>query len=238
VNPQPKLTAAPRAKLDGADEMVAFAATGPGPRAKSVVVHQYQPLLGPFRARYLLYGVVAALAAMALQFVAIDRPARDEQAARVVSQAAPPSASAPINPQLFEKSPPPPVEGPAESIGQPRLDELLARARQQIEALALTSPPGDNALETLQGVLAAIPSQPDALQGIQDIASKYAILAAQADKRGERNLAKRYLDKGLRLVPDHPDLLAIEKRLALAPSAPIRADQLRMAPTRPAGTSK
>src|SRR6185312_17531111 len=128
VNPQPRFVAAPRAKLDSVDDTVAFAPTGYGPRAKPVAAQQYQPLLGPFRARYLLYGIVAGLAAMAVQFVAIDRPARDEQAARVVSQAAPPSASAPINPQLFEKSPPPAVEGPPVSIGQPRLDELLARA--------------------------------------------------------------------------------------------------------------
>jgi hypothetical protein len=175
---------------------------------------------------------------MALQFVAIDWPGRDEQPAKAVSQAAPPSASAPIDPQLFQRLPQPAIEGPPESLGQPRLDELLARARQQIEALALTSPPGDNALETLEGVLAAMPSQPDALQGIKDIAGKYAILAAQADKRGERDLAKRYLDKGLRLVPDHPDLLTVEKRLARASSAPMRTDQLGTAPTRPAGTNK
>jgi hypothetical protein len=128
VNPQSKLTAAPRVKLDGVDDTVTFAATGSGPRARSVVAHQCQPLLGPFRARYLLYGVVAGLAAMALQFVAIDWPGRDEQPAKAVSQAAPPSASAPIDPQLFQRLPQPAIEGPPESLGQPRLDELLARA--------------------------------------------------------------------------------------------------------------
>ena len=96
---------------------------------------------------------------------------------------------------------------PPGTIGPEELAELLARARQQIEAFALTTPAGDNALETLQRVLAAMPAQPDALQGIRDIASKYAVLAAQANRRGEYGLAKRYLDKGLGVVPDHPDLL-------------------------------
>jgi hypothetical protein len=38
------------------------------------------------------------------------------------------------------------------------LAELLANAQQQMKALALTTPAGDNALETLQRVLAAMPT--------------------------------------------------------------------------------
>src|SRR5262249_20770978 len=105
-----------------------------------------------------------------------------------------------------------------ETIGPLELPELLAHARQQIEAFALTTPAGDNAFETLQRVLAAVPGQPDALRGIRDIAGRYAALAGQAERRGEHALAKRYVDKGLRIVPDHPDLLAVQQSLA-TPSA-------------------
>lgn len=197
-------------------------------------------LLTAFRVRYLLYGPALALAAMCLQHFAIDLPSRDDQPA-----IAPVLVSVQVDPQLTDNVQRPAIDGPPpESIEAVELDDLLTRARHQIEASALTSPPGNNAFETLQRVLAAIPSQPDALQGIKDIASKYAILAAQADKRGERGLAKRYLGKGLRLAPDHPDLLAVEKRLAAeiafdrGPSAPMRADHLRMAPIRPVGTAR
>jgi tetratricopeptide (TPR) repeat protein len=107
---------------------------------------------------------------------------------------------------------------PPETIGPVELAELLARARQQMEALALTTPAGDNALETLQRVLAAVPGQPDALQGIHDIASKYAILAAQAERRGEHALAKRYLDKGLVVAPDDPDLFAAQQKMTAQPA--------------------
>jgi len=195
-------------------------------------------LLTAFRVKYLLYGPAVALAAMFLQHFAVDLPSRDDQPA-----AAP--ASVQVDPQLTDNVQQAAIDRrPPESIEAAELDDLLTRARHQIEALALTSPPGNNAFETLQRVLGAIPSQPDALQGIKDIARKYAILAAQADKRGERDLAKRYLDKGLRLAPDHSDLLAVEKRLAeevafdRGPSAQMRADHLRNAPIRPVGTTR
>jgi hypothetical protein len=111
-----------------------------------------------------------------------------------------------VDPRYAEEGPQAAVEGrPPQTIGPEELTELLARAHQQIEAFALMTPPGDNALETLQRVLAVMPAQPDALQGIREIATRYAVLATQAERRGEHDLAKRYVDKGLHLVPDHPD---------------------------------
>jgi type II secretory pathway predicted ATPase ExeA len=106
-----------------------------------------------------------------------------------------------------------------ETMGSAELARLLARARQQIKSFALTSPPGDNALETLQRVLAARPGQPDALQGIHDIGSRYALLAVQAEQRGEHALAGRYVVRGLDVVPDHPDLLVIRQKLGASPPA-------------------
>jgi hypothetical protein len=64
-----------------------------------------------------------------------------------------------------------------EAMGSAELAQLLARARHQIKSFALMAPPGDNALETLQRVLAVLPGQPDALRGIHDIGSRYALLA-------------------------------------------------------------
>ncbi len=124
-----------------------------------------------------------------------------------------------VDPQYAEEGPQSAIEGRSpETIGQVELAELLARAHQQIEVFALTTPPGDNALETLQRVLAVMPTQPDALQGIHEIASRYAVLATQAERRGEHDLAKRYVDRGLHLVPDHSELLAIQRMLATQPA--------------------
>src|SRR5262249_49862554 len=120
----------------------------------------------------------------------------------------------------------PPAEGrTSEAMGSAELAQLLARARQQIKLFALTSPPGDNALETLQRALAALPGQPDALQGIHDIGSRYALLAVQAEQRGEHALAGRYVVRGLDVVPDHPDLLAIREKLDAPPGASPPADR-------------
>jgi hypothetical protein len=199
---------------------------------------------------------VAGLTAIAFLIVVSDWRALDERLATatipptdrpstIVATNQPIAVSVHVDPQFAEEGPQSSIEGwpPPKTIGPVELAELLVRARLQIEAYALTTPPGDNALETLERVLAAMPAQPDALEGIQDIASKYAVLAAQADKRDERSLARRYLDKGLDLVPDHPDLLAVQQKLeqsafASGPRAPMRSDRLRMAPHRPRGTTK
>jgi type II secretory pathway predicted ATPase ExeA len=127
-----------------------------------------------------------------------------------------------VDPRYAEEG----VEGrPPQTIGPEELAELLARAHQQIETFALMTPPGDNALETLQRVLAVMPTQPDALQGIREIATRYAVLATQAERRGEHDLAKRYVDKGLHLVPDSPDLLAIQKNLGPQPAFQLDVGQ-------------
>lgn len=47
------------------------------------------------------------------------------------------------------------------------------------------------------------------------------MLAVQAEHRGEYCLAKRYVDKGLEVVPDHPDLLVVQREAGYA--ARIRA---------------
>jgi hypothetical protein len=106
-----------------------------------------------------------------------------------------------------------------EAMGSAELAQLLARARHQIKSFALMAPPGDNALETLQRVLAVLPGQPDALRGIHDIGSRYALLAVQAERRGEHALAGRYVARGLDVVPDHPDLLEIRQKLGAPPDA-------------------
>ena len=126
--------------------------------------------------------------------------------------------------------------------GRYALHALLRLAHQQIEALALTTPPGDNAYETLQRILAVMPAQPDALRGFRDIADKYEMLATRANQRGKRDLATRYVEKGLALVPGHSDLLALQQKLAARPASQSEAQRapndVGSRPARPAGSSK
>jgi len=226
-------------------------------KVKSVArQHRPVPVLTWARVRQspTLYMPLAAVATIAFLLIAMDWRARNEQPSAVtIPQPTDPSAIAtnqPIAVSVYvdpkfadEGSQSAPEAQPSpETIGSAELAEQLARARQQIAAFALTTPPGDNAFETLQRVLAAMPAQPDALQGIRDIASKYALLAVQADKRGEHDLARRYLAKGLGLVPDHPDLLAVQRKLdaeaSFEPDASTAADRLGIAPTQRAGSTK
>ena len=222
------------------------------------VARQHRPMpaltLARVRQSATLYMPLAAVATIAFLLIATDWRAQDEQPVAVTSPPPtdpsaiatnqPIAVSVYVDPQFDEEGPQSATKGPPspETIGSAELAELLARARQQIGAFALTTPPGDNAFETLQRVLAAMPAQPDALQGIRDIARKYALLAFQADKRGEYGLAERYLAKGLGLVPDHPDLLAVQRKLdaeaSFEPHASTATDRLGIAPTQRAGNTK
>jgi hypothetical protein len=131
--------------------------------------------------------------------------------------------------------------GPAPPIGTAELAGQLAVAHRQMDAFALTTPPGDNALETLQRILAVMPGQPDAVRGIRDIAGKYAFLATQAEQRGDSGLAMRHVQRGLKLAPDHPDLLALQRKLAASAQSarqPKAASDAGIELVRPAGSTK
>jgi hypothetical protein len=134
-------------------------------------------------------------------------------------------ATQPTNDDVPQNGAPTAEAQTPETIGSAELAQLLARARQQIKSFVLTTPPGDNALETLQRVLASTPGQPDALQGLHDIGSRYALLAVQAERRGEHALAGRYVVRGLDVVPDHPDLLALRQKLGAPPDASKPAER-------------
>ncbi|WP_119459669.1 hypothetical protein [Rhodospirillaceae bacterium SYSU D60014] len=98
-----------------------------------------------------------------------------------------------------------------------RLNALLARAREQVAALALTTPAGDNAFETYQEILTLMPGNGDALRGIYDLGGSYANLAETAARRGRRTAARIYYERGLAVAPQHPALLALSERSWVEP---------------------
>ena len=199
----------------------------------------------PRAALYVSVAVVIAVAGILIDdaIAPTDSVVSAPRDPQTVTAADPRAAvTAKINPQRPEQGAQSAAAGgPVQPIGSAELADQLALAHRQMDAFALTTPPGDNALETLQRILAVMPAQPDAVQGIRDIAGKYAFLAAQAEQRGDTGLAMRHMQRGLKLAPDHPDLLALQRKLAAAPqsqSQPKAAGDLGIALVRPAGSTK
>jgi type II secretory pathway predicted ATPase ExeA len=97
--------------------------------------------------------------------------------------------------------------------GQPReIAQLLARAHRQVEELNLTTPAGNNALQTYREILALRPGNAAAITGIYDLGGKYAELSAQAAREGRPSAARLYYERGLSVAPQHPALLALAPR--------------------------
>jgi hypothetical protein len=113
---------------------------------------------------------------------------------------------------------PPPPPAPAPVVAQPKppspeVVELLRKAQRQIDEDHLTTPPGDNALESYRAVLRKAPGNGEALAGIDRIAAIYAQWAKIAEGKGSAARARRYIEKALLAKPDDPALRAELRRL-------------------------
>lgn len=87
---------------------------------------------------------------------------------------------------------------------QAQVTELLAKAKEDIDALRLSSPEGANALEKLKQVLVLQPNNSEATRGITSISNKYIDLADGAMSRQQLSVAKRYLDLAQSVDPNNP----------------------------------
>jgi len=111
-----------------------------------------------------------------------------------------------------------PTPPPAPVVAQPQppapeVVELLRGAQRQIDDERLTTPPGDNALESYRAVLRKAPGNGEALAGIERIAAIYVQWAKIAEAKGSAARARRYIEKALLAKPDDPELLAELRRL-------------------------
>jgi hypothetical protein len=121
------------------------------------------------------------------------------------------------------RPPPEPPPAPAAVAPQPpppEVVEALRTAQRQIDGDQLTTPPGDNALESYQTVLRRQPGNVEARAGIDRIAAIYAQWAQIAEHKGSPGRARRYIEKALIAKPDDPALLAELQRLETRESAP------------------
>jgi cyclophilin family peptidyl-prolyl cis-trans isomerase len=78
---------------------------------------------------------------------------------------------------------------------------LLAKAETQHAAKRLTTPAGDNALESYQEVLQLIPDHTAALAGLQRIKGQYLQWAKAAQQRGDWPKAQGHYEKALVVDP-------------------------------------
>ncbi|BFM11082.1 hypothetical protein R50072_12350 [Simiduia litorea] len=94
------------------------------------------------------------------------------------------------------------------------MSALLAVAQQQLARDALSSPSGDNAVESFNSVLQREPNNRDAKAGLEAVADRYAQLAASKLKASDWLSAKGMVRRGLAVSPSHAGLLAQQKQVA------------------------
>ncbi|MGB5177916.1 MAG: AAA family ATPase [Gammaproteobacteria bacterium] len=90
------------------------------------------------------------------------------------------------------------------------VEQLLAQGQQALADYRLLTPEGDNAYEYLLAVLQLDPANEAARAGIQEIVDIYITLAAKATDSNELARAERYLERGLGIQADNPELLALQ----------------------------
>ena len=91
-----------------------------------------------------------------------------------------------------------------------KIEKLLAQSRLALDDYRLVTPEGDNAYEYLRAVLQMEPANETARAGIQEIVDIYITLAAKAVDSNEIARAGRFLDRGLDIQADNPELLALK----------------------------
>jgi tetratricopeptide (TPR) repeat protein len=129
-------------------------------------------------------------------------------------------------PQLSQPQPPAAERTPAEN--EQKEKALLAKAEKQVTRGKLTTPPGDNALETYQLLLRLTPQHEQALAGIRAIQQRYQEQAEAAAKAGKWTTARAQYEKALAIDPHDPTVLAALQQVKTEEqAATARAEQAR-----------
>ena len=125
----------------------------------------------------------------------------------------------------------PAPDTPPASSRSADVETLLAQGRRALNEYRLVTPEGDNAYEYMIAALQLDADNETARAGIQEIVDMYITLAQKAIDSNKPARAGRYLDRGLGIQPDNPDLLALKKSLdgddstAIATTAPATQEQ-------------
>jgi len=120
--------------------------------------------------------------------------------------------------------PTPPSQVPSNHTD--RVAALLKRAGGQFALNNLTTPPGNNAYQTLQQVLELAPGQPEALRKLQLVVDRYKTWAEQKMKSAQWEEAETYLKRAKRISSEDREVDQLMARVTLARQKPqISAQQ-------------
>lgn len=132
------------------------------------------------------------------------------------SAALPPLEEAPPAPTGLAAAAAPTTD--ADPGRQQRLRALVEQARRQMAGKRLTTPPGDNAYETVQQLRQIAPDTPEARELLAAMEETYRRWAALAERDGNAADARRFYERALIVSPDSADLRA--RATTAPPSAP------------------
>ena len=93
---------------------------------------------------------------------------------------------------------------------QERIDALLHTAQAALADTRLALPADNSAYYYYQKVLELDPDNSQARDGVVYIAERYLALAKKAVEKGQSTKAKQYVQLGLSVQSDHPDIRAIQ----------------------------
>jgi tetratricopeptide (TPR) repeat protein len=99
---------------------------------------------------------------------------------------------------------------------QRTIDRLLSGAREDIGALRLTTPVGNNAVDKYRKVLNMDPDNAEALNGLDRVADEYLRLMNNALNNNDLVHAEDYLHKAVSINPDHPGIKPAKDRVDAA----------------------
>ena len=125
----------------------------------------------------------------------------------------------PEQPSISRALAPAPSSARDDEIG-----ELLREAAADIDALRLTTPAGENALERYQQVLTMEPDNEDASRGLEVIVIRYVTLANTALSNGDLEKAERYLDTAGAILPDDKGVALARNMLNVAKASESARD--------------
>jgi len=94
-----------------------------------------------------------------------------------------------------------------------QVEKLLAVAEKQFAASKLMFPSNDNAYETYITILSIAPKEERVLAGLLRITNHYFELAKKHRTEGRLNQSRRFISRGLKVSPDHKELVAIKSQV-------------------------
>ena len=98
---------------------------------------------------------------------------------------------------------------------QARISSILQVADAHLSIDRLVEPPGSNAAEAYRAVLELQPGHPEALAGLDKVATRIVTLARDRLARGSIEDADSLVNQGRAFLPDHQGLRALQREIRL-----------------------